>query len=575
MVDYKFLLKLSQNLLDILNDDEFYDVTIEVGIDPYIKIFRAHTIVLYHRSSHFQKILSTDIKKKNDGTLTQVKLPNVSPEIFQIILRYIYGGRISLEECDAFDIIKILGAANELNLQELTTYIQSFLIKNKAKWLEENFDIVYQKSFENITFLELQKFCNDLISEEPVKIFKSPNFTSISEELLLTLIQNDYLEMSEIQIWEQVIKWGIAQNPELPSSFTNYSKDELKTLKKTLQQCIPFIRFYNLSSGEFMDNVLPYKKLLPKELYEDLLKTFLSLLDPNSKPSNKSMPRKFKHNKSRVSLLNGREKTSKWMPLADTSLETDKFVQFSFGKKTSNFPELSPLKANEYERPSFGNVPSSTSLETDKSEGLSFDKKTSNMPGFGTSLGAYNSEGISFGKKTSNMPDFTSIETDKPEGFSFGKKTRNMPGFTLIETDKSEGFSFGKKTSNMSGFTLTETNKSEGFPLGRKTSNTSNMLGFGTSLETDKSEELSFDKKTSNMPRFISIETNKPKGFSFGKKTSNMPGFTSIETDKSEGFLFGKKTSNMPDLTSLKADETGQPSLSNYTSKYGSSFTKS
>ena len=86
MDDNKFLPKLSQSLLKILNDDEFYDVTIEVGNDPYIKIFRAHMVILYYRSSYLRRIFSTD-KKKNDGTLVHVKLPNISPEIFHVILR--------------------------------------------------------------------------------------------------------------------------------------------------------------------------------------------------------------------------------------------------------------------------------------------------------------------------------------------------------------------------------------------------------------------------------------------------------------------------------------------------------
>ncbi|PKK66716.1 hypothetical protein RhiirC2_784428 [Rhizophagus irregularis] len=42
MDNNNLLPKLFQNLLEILNDDEYYDVTIEVGNDPYIKIFRAH-----------------------------------------------------------------------------------------------------------------------------------------------------------------------------------------------------------------------------------------------------------------------------------------------------------------------------------------------------------------------------------------------------------------------------------------------------------------------------------------------------------------------------------------------------
>ena len=70
MDDNKFLPKLSQNLLEILNDDEYYDITIEVGNDPYIKVFRSHMVILYYRSPYLRRILSTN-KKKNDGTLTQ------------------------------------------------------------------------------------------------------------------------------------------------------------------------------------------------------------------------------------------------------------------------------------------------------------------------------------------------------------------------------------------------------------------------------------------------------------------------------------------------------------------------
>ena len=87
MTDNKFLLKLSQNLLESLEDDEYYDVTIEVGKDPDVKVFRAHMIVLHYRSSYLRRVLSTN-KKNNDGTLTHIKLSNILPETFRVILRY-------------------------------------------------------------------------------------------------------------------------------------------------------------------------------------------------------------------------------------------------------------------------------------------------------------------------------------------------------------------------------------------------------------------------------------------------------------------------------------------------------
>ncbi|GBC10364.1 hypothetical protein RclHR1_09570003 [Rhizophagus clarus] len=286
MYDNKFLPKLSQNLLEILEDNEFYDITIEVGDDPYVKIFRAHMVILNYRSSYLRRILSASVNKnKNDGSLTHIKLPNISPEIFPMVLRYIYGGRLSLEEYDTSDIIRILVASNELSLQELITHLQLFLIENKKNWMEQNFSLIYKTSFENNSFLKLQNFCTELImSKEPEKIFNSIDFNSLTENCLISLIQHDNIKINVIQVWEQVLKWGIAQNPELPSDPSSYSKNDFITLKNTLQQLIPFINFFNLTSKEYLDKVYPYKKIIPKDLRENLFKHFMDQPNNNSEP---------------------------------------------------------------------------------------------------------------------------------------------------------------------------------------------------------------------------------------------------------------------------------------------------
>ncbi|GBC11354.2 carbohydrate-binding module family 13 protein [Rhizophagus irregularis DAOM 181602=DAOM 197198] len=179
---------------------------------------------------------------ENDGTLTHIKLPNISPEIFQIILRYIYGGKLSLEEYDTLDIIKILVSSNELNLQELTT-------------------------------------------------------------------------------------WGIAQNLDLPSDFTDYSQNDFNNLKNTLQRFIPFIKFYNLTSKEFLEKVFPYEKIFPEDLYRDLLRVYLSLSDPNSKPSNNTKLGITKESKrtvdSKIITYQHVELISKWIDRLEI---TDKLI---------------------------------------------------------------------------------------------------------------------------------------------------------------------------------------------------------------------------------------------------------
>ncbi|GES83699.1 carbohydrate-binding module family 13 protein [Rhizophagus clarus] len=319
MVDNKLLPKLSQNFLELLEDEEYYDTTIEVGNDP----------------------------DKNDGTLINIKLPNFLPDVFHLILRYIYGGKLSFEEYDILDIIKILTTANELGLQELTPFIETFLIKNKKDLIEQNFDLIYRISFENNSFLELRKYCNDIISKTPNKIFNSSRFTSISEKLLVTIIQNDKLQMNEVQVWEHVIKWGLAQNPELSHDPQSYSKEEFIVLRNTLQQCIPFIRFYNFTSKEFSDNIVPYKRILPKKLYKNLLKDFLS---SNYKLTEKSRPRA-----PRVIEEIEEKFDSKIIDLKHTELISKWIDRLEITDKTKNHYEFKLLYRNKYVGENFHN----------------------------------------------------------------------------------------------------------------------------------------------------------------------------------------------------------------------------
>jgi hypothetical protein len=81
----EFFSKLSQNYIELLKDDEYYDITIEVGEDPNVKIFRAHMNILCHRSPYLRRTLASN-KKNDNGVISHIKLPNTSPVIFQVIL---------------------------------------------------------------------------------------------------------------------------------------------------------------------------------------------------------------------------------------------------------------------------------------------------------------------------------------------------------------------------------------------------------------------------------------------------------------------------------------------------------
>ena len=77
------------------------------------------------------------------------------------------------------------------------------------------------------------------------------------------------------------MKWGLAQNPSISQDFTKWSNEEITIMEETLQRFIPSIRFYHISSDDFLDKIYPLEKLLPKDLFNDLT---IFHNTPNNKP---------------------------------------------------------------------------------------------------------------------------------------------------------------------------------------------------------------------------------------------------------------------------------------------------
>src|SRR6266496_2949215 len=181
--------------------------------------------------------------------------------------------------------------------------------------MEKHFGLAYQISFQSNSLLELQNFCIDCMTKSPQKMFKALDFTSLSEKSLISLIKRDDLQMKETEVWEHVLKWGLAQNPTLIPDPATWTDDDFKAMENTLQYCLPLIRFFSLSSKEFSQKVRPYKKLLRRQLYEDLLNSYL---DPDTVSiDNISLPRNAITVDSKIVNLNIASTISRWIDKID------------------------------------------------------------------------------------------------------------------------------------------------------------------------------------------------------------------------------------------------------------------
>lgn len=79
---FNFFDKLSENLINLRNDKECYDVIFKVEDE---KSFTAHSNILKYRSSYFRNELNFILPNENN-TKTILK-PKVSSQIFEIILQ--------------------------------------------------------------------------------------------------------------------------------------------------------------------------------------------------------------------------------------------------------------------------------------------------------------------------------------------------------------------------------------------------------------------------------------------------------------------------------------------------------
>ncbi|RHZ58614.1 hypothetical protein Glove_372g40 [Diversispora epigaea] len=321
---FKFLDKLSQDFLELLNDKEEYNVVFEVDQNRDIKTFTAHSTILRCRSSYFNQELTNTA---SDNHIKTISKPKISAQVFEIIIKYIYGGAVDTEILDTKTIYKLMIVANEFELKELSVELEKYLIDFKASWLKTHFSLVYHSIYKSDDkFNDLKNFYNTIITKYPNLIFGSIEFTSIHESALVSILKQDDLQMIETEIWDYVIKWGIARSSNLPKKLEDWSDENFLTLKTTLQQCLPLIRYFHMSILDVMNKIKPYKKIFDKQLWNDLTqylshpnRSFKSTILPPRSILIQKLPSRVNESFSNIISRNQAAEISSWIDCKSTS----------------------------------------------------------------------------------------------------------------------------------------------------------------------------------------------------------------------------------------------------------------
>src|SRR6266496_629073 len=200
--------------------------------------------------------------------------------------KFIYCGNIELKNLQGPDVLKLLIAVDELNIHSLISHIQEFLIKHQTEFLHQNPTGILETVYQHETFTDLWNFCIEKVCEEPKILFDSDKFLNLKAPLLELLLKRDDLNMDEIVIWENLLKWCFTQQ-NMKNDPTKLSKEDVTKIERSLHRFIPLIRFYDIEPTDFFYKVYCYKDILPQDLIHDLLEFHII---PNMKPKTNVAP---------------------------------------------------------------------------------------------------------------------------------------------------------------------------------------------------------------------------------------------------------------------------------------------
>ncbi|CAG8543175.1 10475_t:CDS:2, partial [Acaulospora morrowiae] len=261
----------SRDFLSLLENPESYDVKILVGEEPDIKEFKAHSLILTCRSTYFKSALSSRWAKVENG-ITIFNKPNISPSVFEVLLN------------NEVSLIDIAIASDELQLLEVYQQLEKRLLKDRWAWKPKDIIAILQHEH----FTTLYNVSIGFVCRNPKIIFESEDFFNMKEVHLITLLKCDDLEIEEIKILEYLIQWGIKNtNSILDYDITKWTPENFRDLKNTLCNCIPHVRFFQMTPSDYTKVRAYFKDILPDGLDDEIIRYFI---DPDFIPSTKILP---------------------------------------------------------------------------------------------------------------------------------------------------------------------------------------------------------------------------------------------------------------------------------------------
>lgn len=196
------------------------------------KIFHVHRLVMQTCSPYFNALLSFNLKEISTNG---IELHEVSENIFELLLNYVYTGTINVDDTLLCDIIV---ASDYFGFIEITEFYCKYLCE---KLNELNAIDIYKflSSYFKFYYAEKAKL---YLCKNYTNLISTQKFLNIDFVLLIELLKNHNLIVnSEFEIFESVVQW-LAYDYE---NRFGYLKDLLSLIRISSLKSIKITNYLN------------------------------------------------------------------------------------------------------------------------------------------------------------------------------------------------------------------------------------------------------------------------------------------------------------------------------------------
>ncbi|CAG8464469.1 6355_t:CDS:2 [Acaulospora morrowiae] len=269
-----------RDMRSTFEDENDYNVTIQVGQEPNKEIVRAHSVILRARCSYFRTALSNIWGRKVNEMYT-FSHPNITSRAFRKILRYLYTGEMDLKLDEVKSMfLELLSAADQLEMVELMDHIQEHIIDEEYDWILNNFVELMNISTQYKSYVKLNDIVKQILTEDPAAPLKSKDSHKLDETTLLEIVKRDDLLIKEIELFEHIIAWGISQIPSLDPDMTKWSEKDYENIRAITGNLLTHVRYTNISGVDYHEKLRKCKKLLPADLWKGMKEFYITEKKP-------------------------------------------------------------------------------------------------------------------------------------------------------------------------------------------------------------------------------------------------------------------------------------------------------